>query len=111
MKTVMILNSMHMGHGDDELGSTIMGALLNKLWASPHKPDAILFYNSGVKLLTKAAGQVQPLHALAEAGVDLVACGTCVTKFDLKDEIACGRISGMEEILHIMMQAEKVITI
>lgn len=111
MKTVMIINAQHMGHGDDELGSTIMGALLNKLWASKQKPDAMLFYNSGVKLLTKAGGQVQALHALSEAGVDLVACGTCVTKFELEQEILCGRVSGMEEILQIMMQAEKVITI
>lgn len=111
MKTVFILNSQYMGHGNDELGETIMGAFFKKLWASPDKPVAILFYNGGVKLLTKAAGHLDALHHLHTAGVDLIACGTCVDKFQLQDEIAEGRISGMEEILQTMMQADKVITI
>lgn len=108
---VFIINSEFMGHGDNDLGSTIIGAFFKKLWASPQKPSAILFYNSGVKLLTKQGGQLEALHELHNKGVDLIACGTCVDKFQLKDEIVEGRISGMEEILQVMMKAEKVVTI
>lgn len=111
MKTVFIINSEHMGHGDDDLGATIMGAFYKKLWASPEKPAAILFYNSAVKLLTKAGGSLEALHALREAGVDLIACGTCVNQFELQDEIAEGRISGMEEMVAQMMSADKVVTL
>lgn len=111
MQTVFIINSEFMGTGDEELGATIMSAFFKKLWASKEKPSAILFYNSGVKLLTKQGGQLDALHQLHAAGVDLIACGTCVDKFGLKNEIAEGRVSGMEELLHTMMQAKKVVTI
>ena len=111
MKTVFIINSQYMGQGDDELGATIMSAFWKKLWVSQTKPEAVLFYNSGVKLLTKAGGQLEALHALHGAGVDLIACGTCVDKFGLQSDIAEGRISGMEEMLQQMLSADKVVTI
>lgn len=111
MKTVFIINSERMGHGDDELGAGIMGAFWKKLWARRKKPEAILFYNSGVKLLTRDGGQLEALHALHEAGVDLIACGTCVDKFGIREQVEEGRISGMEEMIEQMMQATKVVTI
>lgn len=111
MQTVFIVHSEFMGTGDDDLGQTIISAFFKKLWANPDKPQVILFYNSGVKLLTKAAGHLDALHHLHAEGVDLIACGTCVEKLGLKDEIAEGRISGMEEMVQHMMKADKVVTI
>lgn len=111
MKEVIILNGNTMGHGSDELGRKLISVFLKKLWASPTKPDAVLFYNEAVRLLTLEGGCVEALHGLQEAGVDLVACGTCVDHFDLKEEIQVGRISGMEEILSIIQKAQKVVTI
>lgn len=111
LKTVFIINSQSMGHGDDELGATIMNAFWKKLWASRKKPEAILFYNSGVKLLTKDGGQLEALQALHASGVDLIACGTCVDHFGIRDQVAEGRISGMEEMIEQMMQATKVVMI
>jgi selenium metabolism protein YedF len=111
MKLVMILNSEFMGRGDDELGQRLMGAMLRKVWSSPAKPQSILFYNSSVKLLARGSSVLDALEGLAAAGVDLVACGTCVGHFQLKDQLATGRVSDMQEIVSQMMAAEKVITI
>lgn len=111
MKTLYILNQEFFGKGDDVLGQKLMGAFLNKLWARQSKPQYIVFYNSAVKLLAKGSPVLGPLHGLSDAGVDLVACGTCVDFYFLKDTFEVGRISGMEEIVDLMDQCDKVITL
>ncbi|CBE68200.1 SirA-like (fragment) [Candidatus Methylomirabilis oxygeniifera] len=75
------------------------------------KPSGIVFYNSGVNLLARGSSVLDALDVLAEAGVDLIACGTCVAFYKLKDKIFVGRISDMLEIVSTLMNSEKVITI
>ncbi len=111
MKNVFLLNSEFFGHGDDELGHKLMGAFLKKVWGRDDKPYAIIFYNSSVKLLAKGSFYLDALTGLEESGVDLIACGTCLDSFNLKDKVMVGRVSGMEEIVDVMMKANSVITI
>ena len=111
MKEVMLLHAQTMGRGSDELGKKLMGVFLKKLWSNPDKPEAIIFYNESVRLLTIQGGCVEALHGLSESGVDLVACGTCINHFELADDIQVGRVSGMEEIVSLIQRAEKVVTI
>ncbi len=88
-----------------------MGSFLRKLWAAPTKPDAIVFYNSGVKLLRKGSAVLDALDGLAHAGVDLVACGTCVRFYELEQELGAGRVSDMQDILGRILSSEKAITV
>lgn len=110
MRTVLI-NSETMGRGDSELGQRLLGSFLRKLWASREKPDAIIFYNSGVKLLARGSAVLDALQGLADSGVDLVACGTCVSFLHLNDLLAIGRISDMGEIAGLLMTADHTISI
>jgi selenium metabolism protein YedF len=111
MTTTVIINAETLGRGSEELGRTLMGNFLRKLWASPNKPDAIAFFNSGVKLLAAASPVVDALDGLSRAGVDLMACATCVTSFGLEDCLGVGRVSNMQEIVERLMGSEKVITV
>ncbi|WZL83246.1 sulfurtransferase-like selenium metabolism protein YedF [Vallitaleaceae bacterium 9-2] len=111
MRTVYILNNEFMGHGDDELGHKLMGAFLKKVWIRKEKPHAIIFYNSAVKLLAEGSMYLDALNGLQDAGVDLIACGTCIDFYGLSDTIKVGRVSGMEEIVDITQQVESVVTI
>ena len=111
LKKVVVINSEFMGAGSDELGAKLMGPLLRKFWAGETKPEAMLFYNSGVKLLAEGSTVRDALTGLYDAGVDIIACGTCCTFFEIADQIEVGRISDMQEISGIMMTADTVITI
>ena len=111
MKKTIVVNSEVMGCGSDELGATLMGSFLRKLWGSKEKPERILFYNSAVKLMAEGSPVLDALDGLADAGVDLIACGTCVTFFDLKDKMVIGRISDMNEISTAMLNSDKAVTI
>ncbi|PWB81717.1 MAG: sulfurtransferase-like selenium metabolism protein YedF [Candidatus Methylomirabilota bacterium] len=111
MSITIIVNSNVLGRGPDELGERLMSSFLRKLCMQQEKPSAIVFYNSGVHVLAGGSATLDALEALAEAGVDLIACGTCVAFYELKDSIFVGRMSDMHEIVATLMHSTKVITI
>lgn len=111
MKTVVVLNSDGMGRGDEKLGGVLIAKYLLTLAEMPGKPVAVAFYNSGVKLLCQGSPVVEPLRTLESAGVELLACGTCLDYFELRAQMVVGRASNMREITGAMLVADKVITI
>jgi hypothetical protein len=110
MKTVIVLHSEFLGRGDDKLGATMMGSFLRKLWAHSEKPDAIIFYNAAVKLLLKGSPVLDALTGLADSGVDLIACSTCINYFNAQGDMRIGRIGEMTELIPLLLGSEKVIT-
>ncbi len=110
-RSVIIINNESLGYGDSGVGNTLLGVFLRKLVASPVKPDAIVFYNSGVKILSKNSAFLDMLEALEFYGVELLACGTCVYKICGQSSLPFGRISNMEEIASILIQSQKVLTL
>jgi len=110
MKKTIIVNSETLGSGSKELGEKLMGSFLRKLCILESKPDTIIFYNSGVKLLAKGSSVLDALDALFNAGVDIMACGTCVAYYELNDKLVVGRMSNMQEITSILLDSESVIT-
>ncbi len=110
MKTVVVVNSEGMGHGDAALGARILQTLLNKASAL-RGLEALLFYNAGVKLLAEGSSVLPVLSVLEENGVELIACGTCVDHFELREKIRVGRVGSMDDVLAEMDGAEKVITL
>ncbi|MEM0493411.1 MAG: sulfurtransferase-like selenium metabolism protein YedF [Candidatus Thermoplasmatota archaeon] len=111
MKNVVVLNKEYMGEGDVDLGRQLIDSFLRKLWMVEKKPDAIIFYNSAVKLLAEGSGVIDALQALSRSGVDLIACGTCTSFYNVNEKMKVGRVSNMQEIVNILMRADKVITI
>lgn len=111
MTQTIIINSEFMGNGSEELGRQLIASFFRKLWGLDNKPAKIVFYNSGVKLLALGSPVLESLEALSQAGVDLIACGTCVTHFDLKGKIIIGRVSDMTEIASVIVSTDNAITI
>ena len=109
-KTIILLHSESLGRGSDELGKTMTGSFLRKLLASDKKPDTIIFYNSAVHLLTDKSSVLDALSGLTKAGVDLVACQTCIGFYEIEKKIVVGRIVDMTEIVSILMKSDTVIT-
>ena len=108
MTATIVINSEFFGAGDNELGTRLMGNFLRKLWSMESKPERIVFYNSGVKLLAEGSAVLDALNALAVSGVDLIACGTCVTHFELKGKLSLGRVSDMVEIAGTIMAGDAI---
>jgi hypothetical protein len=110
MKTVIVINNRGMGHGSRALGLEILQTFFNKT-AAFGQLDAVVFYNSGVKVVFEGSDLLPVLSALAEHGIDLVSCGTCVHKFAHPDKVQVGRVGSMDDIVSILAKADKVITL
>ncbi len=111
MANVLVVTSQTMGSGDDELGAMLIASFFRKLAGSENKPEQIIFYNAGVKLLADGSHALDGLILLADAGVDLVACGTCVEFFQLGDRLKVGRVGTMQGIVAALSGKGCVVTI
>jgi len=111
MNKTIIINSEFLGRGDDDLGRQIMGSFLRKLSIEENKPEKIIFYNSGVKLLAEGSPLLDGIDLLTKTGIDMMACGTCVNYYKLADKIEPGLINDMKSIISTLMNSDNVITI
>ena len=109
MKRVILINSDTMGRGSEELGGQLMGSFLRKILITGSKPDTIIFYNAGVKLLQEKSSVLDAVEALFRSGVDVVACGTCVTYYQIADTLAVGRVSNMQEIASTLLDSQTTV--
>jgi selenium metabolism protein YedF len=109
--TVVVVNADTMGRGDDGLGAKLLGNFLRTIAGLEPKPDAIVFYNAAVKLLAPESASLEALKQLDDAGVDLLACVTCLEFFALTEKLAVGQVSNMREIAQRTLAAGKVLTL
>ncbi len=110
MEKTILITSEFLGSGPDELGAKMMGNFLRKLCLSEQKPYRVIFYGSGVKLVAEGSPVLDALDTLFKAGVELVACATCVGYYNLRDKIVVGRTSEMQEFISVIMKPGEVIS-
>lgn len=99
------------GDGDRELGTNLMRMFFYTLTQSEDKPGAVLFMNAGVRLPTLDGQVAEHLKALAEAGVEILVCGTCLNFYGLAEQLQVGTVSNMYDIVTRMQKAAKVISL
>jgi selenium metabolism protein YedF len=107
--TIIQVTASVMGRGDDDLGALLLRSFLKTQMQLETKPSAILLYNDGVKLCCEGSLLIEDLRALEGAGVEIIACGTCLNFFALADQLEVGRVTDMLEIASILAQAGRLI--
>jgi selenium metabolism protein YedF len=98
-----------MGTGDDELGALLMRSFLKTQSQLERRPDAIIFYNDGVRLCCEGSLLIEDLEALAASGTEIIACGTCLNFFELGAELRVGRVTDMLEIASRLADAGSIV--
>mgnify|MGYP006306115131 CR=1 FL=1 len=71
----------------------------------------VIFFNSGVKLVTEDSPILEDLRALEQEGLEILACGTCLDYYDLEEKAAVGVVSNMYTIAETILGAGKVISL
>lgn len=100
-----------LGRGEDQLGNVLMRSFFYSLAESDIKPGTIIFMNAGVKLVSEGSPVLTELVALEKKGTKILACGTCLDYYKLKEKLCIGSVSNMYAILDQMHLATKVITL
>jgi selenium metabolism protein YedF len=108
-KIVVYINSELLGVGEEVLGAVLMRAFLRTLQEIEPKPARLILINSGVRLASEGSDALEALRGLSERGVEIVACGTCLDFYGLKEKLKAGRVSNMYEIAQSLLEAERVI--
>jgi len=107
--TVVQITAATMGAGNDELGALLMRSFVKTQADLESKPDAILFYNAGVKLCCEGSLLLDDIRELETSGIEIIACGTCLNFFELGDQLAVGRVTDMLEIAGRLAAAGRVV--
>ena len=107
---VLVVSSEFMGRGEhEELGHVLVRAFFHTLGEVEPVPDTIIFFNSGVKLVAEGSPVVEDLQALTDRGIEILACGTCLSYYELMDKLAVGEVSNMYTIAETMLGAGRVV--
>ena len=106
---VVQVTSDRMGRGDDALGTLLLRSFLKTQIQLDRKPNTIIFYNAGVRLCCEGSDLLGDLRQLEEAGVEIIACGTCLNFFQLAPKLAVGRGSDMLEIASRLAKAGHIV--
>jgi selenium metabolism protein YedF len=106
---IVAIASDKMGEGDEKLGHLLMSTFIKAMKDTDKLPEKILFYNTGVKLVTTTSPDIENLRDLEKMGVELLLCGTCVTFYSLESVVGAGSISNMFIMAEIMASSAKVI--
>lgn len=111
VSTVLFISSQFLGQGGESLGSLLMHSFLNTLGALAERPESIIFMNSGVRLVVEGSAVLGELRQLESQGVEIMACGTCLSRLELTDKLAVGSVSNMYTLADTMLKAGKVIAL
>lgn len=110
-KIMVLVTSIHMGHGDDGLGDMLMFNFLKTLKEMGTDLWRVVFVNSGVSFTADGSEAIQILQELNMNGVQILACGACLAYYHILDKTEVGEVTNMLEIVKGMQLADTVITI
>lgn len=98
-----------MGIGDDELGHKLLKGFIFSLTQLPELPKTMLFYNSGARVTCEGSASLEDLKNLADAGVEILTCGTCLDHYGITDKLAVGEVTNMYVIADKLTSATNVV--
>ena len=108
---VLVVSADSMGRGDPDLGHILIRSFFHTLGEVKPRPDQIILFNAGVRLACQGSEVLDDLCALEADGIEILACGTCLGFFELKDKLAAGRVSNMYDIAEAILGAGKVVNL
>ncbi len=108
-QTLVVIARDKLGSGDDQLGALLMLNFLKTLKEMGSTLWRLVFLNAGVKLTIAGADTLPAILELAEGGVSVLVCGTCLNHFGLLEQKKVGETTNMLDIVTSMQVAEKVV--
>jgi hypothetical protein len=111
-KTVFVFSSYGLGQtGDADLKIRLAKKFLALMAEADPLPALMCFYTDGVRLCVNGSPVLDELRALADKGVTLVLCFTCLETFGLLDQVAVGVVGGMGDIITAMTSADNTVAL
>ena len=111
MGKVILVTSDRIGSGDDALGALLMKDFLYSLAREERAPERVMFANSAVRLTCEGSESLQELRSMAEHGVQIGTCGTCLDHHGLMASLAVGGVGTMDDLVGVACSDAQIVTI
>jgi selenium metabolism protein YedF len=108
-KISILISSDKLGEGNERVGDTLMMRYIDVLSEEEKLPTALIFLNSGVRLLCEGSKVVEGIKLLEEKRVKIYCSMTCLKDYKLDDKLLVGKRVDMTDIVEIMNTAENLI--
>ncbi len=96
---------------DAAFGLEMIDKFFHTLERQQEKPYAICFYTEGVRLVTEGSQVALGLGLLEKLGVRILVCQSCLQHYGILERVVVGKVAGMPDIVQVMAEADKVITL
>ena len=107
--TLVLITTESLGRGDEGLGEKLMTNFLATLPELGSRLWRLILLNGGVKLAARPGPALEALQSLAQSGVSVLVCGTCLAHYALLEAKAVGETSNMLDIVTSLDLADKII--
>ncbi len=107
--TVVVIDSVQMGGGSEELGKALLKAFIYALGQQEELPATILFYNGGASITCEDSPALEDLKSLHAQGVEILTCGTCLNFYGLTEKLQVGEVTNMYVIVEKLTQADLIV--
>lgn len=109
--TLVFITADTLGRGDDDLGAKLMQNFLLTLPEMGSSLWRIILVNSAVRFSAAGSAGLEPLQQLADSGVSILVCGTCLEFFGLLEDKQVGETTNMLDVVTSLDLASKVIQV
>jgi len=105
---LLIIGSDSLGK-DEDLGKKLVKGFFDTMKVYKQLPHTMFFLNAGVKLTTVNEEIVAVLKEIADLGVEIYSCGTCLKHYNLESELKVGKRGTTNHIVEGMQDFDKVV--
>ena len=108
---IYYISSDAAGSGDCELGQILIVNMILAIEKLDFLPESMYFLNTGSYLTTLNEKTVDALKILANKGVKIYTCGTCLKHFKLENCLKVGEITDTFSLLTALSKAINIINL
>jgi selenium metabolism protein YedF len=108
-KTLLLIMGTDSLGKDQDLGKKLIKGFFDTMKVYKQLPHTMFFLNAGVKLTTVNEETVAVLKELADLGVEIYSCGTCLKYYDLESQLKVGNRGTTNHIVEGMQDFDKTV--
>lgn len=105
---VVAISSDKMGTGDETFSKNLLEGFIYALTEQDITPTYVIFYNTGVLLPSLNEKVIGDLKELEKKGTQVLSCGLCLNRYEVKEKLQVGDITNMYRIAELMIQYKVV---
>ena len=105
----VVFGSDRIGEGDPQLGRELVKSFLLALDDMPKPPEALILYNSAVKLAVLDSPVASILKSLQKKRTEILVCSASLQHYNLTGQLEVGEVRTMAMLVERMMLAHHIL--